>query len=224
MHIPVSKYTYFADILVVGGGGGTGFANCGGGGGGGVVYQRNIRLDSGITYNIYVGDGGNGENSSSSTTIYSASTGNDSYIQIGTTDLLINGITYRGYGGGIGGNGRNNGGNGGSGGGSTYGYNSGTSIQGNTYWNGTANIPGGKNGESGYYSSINGWSGGKGGGGFPCNITGINITYAMGGQGIYPSTTTSGTTPDIFGGGAGGGGSTQTGGQKGKSGVVIFKF
>jgi hypothetical protein len=190
------------DILIVGGGGGGGvctpYVNGGGGGAGGVVYRVDTVLTSG-TYNAIVGPGGIG------------GTTNPTYIPDGTsgTNSLIqkDGLEYFiGYGGGGGSLTSSSfsprtGHNGGSGGG---GYNPGSSIQGNTYWNGTSYIQGGTNATTTTGGGLN----------INNNITGTSQLYAA--PGLYLS----GTTNSAFGSG-GGSGSSNT--ANGRDGTIIIR-
>lgn len=216
------------DILVVGGGGGGGSGFGGGGGGGGVVYQVNIRLNTG-TYTINIGNGGvaglvNGGRTGGN--------GGDTNIVYNSSILNISGIPYNGIGGGGGGGGplvvENdvlNGANGGSGGGAGsdngYGYSKpGSATQGYTFWNGSTNVRGGGDGAyfNGYASSY------RGGGGFYVNITGTNDYYGGGGPSFYQH----GSFSSTYGGGGSGGylssGYIFQNGYPGTSGIVIFKY
>ncbi len=205
--------SYTTDILVIGGGGAGGGDIGGGGGAGGVVYQKSILLQSGI-YMINVGNGGIGTTRSATATPNrnDGQNGNDSFIQINNNDLVINGITYRGIGGGGGGNynegagvyatiGKNGGSGGGGGGDETGGGANGngtraggSSTQGNTYFNGTITTVGGNSANTANTSLLYVGGGGGGAGGQPTStknggtgvqidITGINQWYAAGGGG-----------------------------------------
>ena len=198
------------DILVIGGGGAGGNSMGGGGGAGGVVYTINQTLNAG-TYTIGVGKGGTGiilTSTDGQGTVGTDQDGKDSYIQLNGTDVsMLMGSAnqnLRGFGGGGGGiyfaDATINGRNGGSGGGcseSNPGFGirtAGTATQGNTLWNGTSYIAGGKNGRQNTTVSSD-YQGGGGGGagiinsidstngndGVAINITGNNIIYAAGG-------------------------------------------
>ena len=200
------------DILIVGGGGAGGNAIGGGGGAGGVVYAINQQLNG--TYNIGVGKGGLGLDVQGGIgEILAHQNGADSFIRNddNTADISLNmGGTsqyLRGFGGGTGGvhhASLNNGVNGGSGGGSSEHIDdvaniAGTSIQPNTYWNGTSYIKGGNAGntnKAGNEFYIAGGGGGLGAvsnsflygyvngrGGLSINITGTPQSYAAGGGG-----------------------------------------
>ena len=197
------------DILIVGGGGAGGDSMGGGGGAGGVVYAINQSLSAG-TYTVKVGRGGIGV----STAEEQGTAGIDqdgvesslmnsnasSYIS-----LTLGGVSQqlRGYGGGGGGVYYNaaflNGRNGGSGGGCTennpgFGLNTpGSATQGNTYWNGSAYVVGGKAGRQNTTTTQDYQAGGGGGlggvstdyrngnDGVAIDITGISQFYAAGG-------------------------------------------
>jgi hypothetical protein len=184
------------DILVVGGGGGGGNGSgtsweSGGGGGGGVVYMVNKTITK-ETYNINVGKGG----------IFKTN-GFDSSITNNTgVNILIDGIKLVGIGGG-GGTDDNGiyGKDGGSGGGGCHASTrGGSSIQGNTFWNGNMYVPGGYSGERPPTTSSGGGGGGSaenggtdgrgfGGDGRLVSITGKKIFYAGGGTGSIPGYT-----------------------------------
>ena len=211
---------YICDILIIGGGGAGGDSMGGGGGAGGVVYSINQILPA-STYKVNVGRGGIGL----STAEEQGTAGTD---QDGIESSLMNsdGSSYisqtlggvsqqlRGYGGGGGGvyysasflNGRN----GGSGGGCSennpgYGLNTpGSATQGNTYWNGSAYVVGGKAGRQNT-TAVQDYQGGGGGGlgdissdyrngngGVSISITGTSRFYAAGGgAGQYIGASTS---------------------------------
>lgn len=194
------------DILVIGGGGGGGRWMGGGGGAGGVVYQKNINLNNG-SYSITIGTGGTGSTATTAFTGVVGGDGGDTFIRTGGSDLLLNGITFRGKGGGGGGDygsqvntgsggGGRNGGSGGGGNAFEAPITGGTANQGNTFFNGTTNITGGYGGGSGgsARSGGGGGAGGIGGGGsgdqimqggigIQIDITGNNVWYAGGGGG-----------------------------------------
>jgi|694.fasta_scaffold00405_9 hypothetical protein len=200
---------YICDILIIGGGGAGGDSMGGGGGAGGVVYSINQILPA-STYKVNVGRGGIGL----STAEEQGTAGTD---QDGIESSLMNsdGSSYisqtlggvsqqlRGYGGGGGGVYYNasflNGRNGGSGGGCTennpgFGLNTpGSATQGNTYWNGSAYVVGGKAGRQNTTTTSDYQGGGGGGlgdissdyrngnGGVSISITGTSRFYAAGG-------------------------------------------
>ena len=199
------------DILIVGGGGAGGSWMGGGGGAGGVVYTINQPLSIG-TYTIKVGRGGVG--------VTSSGTGSGMYGAnadgIESSIMNNNGSTYismlfgetslelRGYGGGQGGTYADslNGKNGGSGGGCAerdpaFAVNvAGISTQGNTYWNGSSYVAGGKSGRTNIAAGLDYDAGGGGGlgaqsatynrngnEGVSISITGTSQFYAAGGGG-----------------------------------------
>jgi hypothetical protein len=197
------------DILIVGGGGAGGNSMGGGGGAGGVVYAINQTFNT-ETYTIGVGKGGVGLQllTDGQGSVGTDQDGRDSYIQLNGTDVsMLMGATnqnLRGFGGGAGGvyfaDATINGRNGGSGGGCSennpgFGIRTaGTATQGNTMWNGTSYVAGGKNGRQNT-TVVSDYQGGGGGGagiinsidstngndGVPINITGTNVVYAAGG-------------------------------------------
>ncbi len=200
--ITISGTALRADILIVGGGGGGGRSLAGGGGAGGVVYQQNVYLAAG-TYTITVGAGG------AALTVNVGNSGKSSNITLsGQLLALPNGVVCEGKGGGGGGGEINyvaiqlsGAGSGGSGGGGSMDGNFvalpvGEATQGNTYWNGIANSPGGYRGEAGCPSTAMGGSGGGSAGphslqpkctngsqGVGLYITGSLQYYAAGGSG-----------------------------------------
>jgi len=211
---------YICDILIIGGGGAGGDSMGGGGGAGGVVYSINQILPA-STYKVNVGRGGIGgstaeEQGTAGTDqdgIESSLMNNDGSSYISQT---LGGVSQqlRGYGGGGGGVYYNasflNGRNGGSGGGCTennpgYGLNTpGSATQGNTYWNGSAYVVGGKAGRQNT-TAVQDYQGGGGGGlgdissdyrngngGVSISITGTSRFYAAGGgAGQYIGASTS---------------------------------
>jgi hypothetical protein len=206
------------DILIIGGGGGGGngfattFQRAGGGGAGGVVYMINKTLSIG-TYKINVGRGGaaatNGTNSS--------------ITDNNNVNLTFDSISLVGLGGGKGATSStaNSAGSGGSGGGGGHSMTvNGASIQGNTFWNGTAYVAGGFNGGNPTVQLEGGGGGGAselgnvrgsgfGGNGVQVNITGTNTFYAGGGN-AFPNVSTST--------GSKGGGGTLNGATTGQDG------
>jgi hypothetical protein len=223
---------YICDILIIGGGGAGGDSMGGGGGAGGVVYSINQILPA-STYKVNVGRGGIGLSTAEEQG--TAGTGQDG---IESSLMNSNGSSYisqtlggvsqqlRGYGGGGGGVYFNasflNGRNGGSGGGCSeanpgWGLNTpGTATQGNTYWNGSAYVVGGKAGRQNT-TAIQDYQGGGGGGlgdissdyrngngGVSISITGTSRFYAAGGgAGQYIGASTSAGLGGSFIGGNG---------------------
>jgi hypothetical protein len=211
---------YICDILIIGGGGAGGDSMGGGGGAGGVVYSINQILPA-STYKVNVGRGGIGlstaeEQGTAGTDqdgVESSLMNNDGSSYISQT---LGGVSQqlRGYGGGGGGVYYNasflNGRNGGSGGGCTennpgFGLNTpGSATQGNTYWNGSAYVAGGKAGRQNT-TAVQDYQGGGGGGlgdissdyrngnsGVSISITGTSKFYAAGGgAGQYIGASTS---------------------------------
>jgi hypothetical protein len=206
-NLPVK--TEGCEILIVGGGGAGGNSMGGGGGAGGVVYTVNQTLQAG-TYNITVGKGGQGlQLLVEQGTVGVDQDGKDSFIQLNGTDvsLSMGGVSQslRGKGGGGGGvyyaDSTLNGRNGGSGGGCTennpdYAVRTpGSSTQGNTLWNGSSYVAGGKSGRANTttFNDLNAGGGGgagdngssykDGNAGVQINITGTPQFYAAGGGG-----------------------------------------
>jgi hypothetical protein len=229
----VFSHDTLCDILIVGGGGAGGNSMGGGGGAGGVVYTINQTLVAG-TYTIGVGKGGLGLalTGSGQGTIGANQDGKDSFIQLNNTDvsLPMGGVSQslRGKGGGGGGIYFNtlyvNGRNGGSGGGcsetDTNGYAiniAGSATQGNTFWNGSSYVAGGKAGRQNTRSGSDYNAGGGGGAGnngssykngnngVQINITGTTQFYAAGGGGGQYDTQNS-INEGIGGSGIGGNG------------------
>ena len=236
------------DILIIGGGGSGGgngkWSENPGGGAGGIVYIVNQVLPTN-TYKIKVGRGGivhkapgltpeNGHNSSITYT-------DDNVVELPV--VMVGGpdktIKLIGYGGGHGacfdydifpGNGiYPTAGDGGSGGGSMKYGKGGTSIQGNTFWDGTEFVKGGHDGENASSRTPlgGGGAGGKanvsrGGHGRQINITGEKsyfgntLYYGGGGGGDETYGTLDGPGGD---GGRGGGGSVGNTGRDGYPGA-----
>ena len=225
---------YLCDILIIGGGGAGGNSMGAGGGAGGVVYAINQLLPA-STYKVNVGRGGIGLNLTDGT-----GQGTIGIDQDGTESSLMNsdGSSYisltlggtsqqlRGYGGGGGGVYYNtsflNGRSGGSGGGCTeanpgFGLNTpGSATQGNTYWNGSAYVVGGKAGRQNTTTASDYQAGGGGGlgdvssdyrngnNGVSINITGASRFYAAGGgAGQYSGASTTAGLGGSFVGGNG---------------------
>jgi hypothetical protein len=207
------------ELLVVAGGGGGGFQVGGGGGGGGLVYIPKFGVSSGQTYNLVVGAGGGGAPNEPTPAQFGA---NSSFANIVAS------------GGGRGSNwnmSANNGGNGwpgGSGGGGSGNSNNfngagGASNQqvsfgayqnvgkGHSGGNGWANqwAGGGGGGAGAMGSNATPSTGGQGGAGFPCSITGTLKFYAGGGGGCNDISSA------LVSGGMGGGGSGTGNGNPG---------
>ena len=260
---PNYRYAYFAnngtfiidndlecEILIVGGGGGGGRNDGmegGGGGGAGAVGLGSIYLRKNITYNITIGNGGNG----------AASHGNGA----NGTDTTIIGdlISERAYGGG--GGGWQTGANGGSGGGgSGHGgsYNGGSATKGisssgiNTsiiyygnnggygYWQSGGSGGGGANNTGNTTGAMNRMNGANGGNGIQTSILGISTYYGGGGGGAFGEGGSSVGLGGLGGGGnggnrgspasgsantgGGGGGSSGSGAANGGSGILIIRY
>ena len=209
-----STVTY---LLVGGGGGGGGaFDNAGaGGGGGGLVLYGTHDVSQYASYNVYVGDGGNGgtadrnvsppeydgDNGESSVfgtiTASGGSGGNRSRnapISSGLGGSIANATVAPGGG---------NGGGGGSGGGG-----------------------GGGNRSAGTNKDTT--TGGDGGSGVENSISGSNVTYGEGGRGGDSGTNNDGSASlDNIGEGGDGAGSASANnqnGRKGGSGIVILQY
>jgi hypothetical protein len=174
VHIPENS---ICDFLIVGGGGGGGGAIAGGGGAGGVVYAVDQPCSG--EYSITVGAGGLGGYGDDSP----GGNGDPSFLQQSATDVLLQGTSCggplcaaRGLGGGGGGSyytplytpGRNGGSGGGAGnlGNLLTDVVGGTSLQGDTYWNGTAYVQGGVDGLDQTHTLLYYGAGGGGLGGF----------------------------------------------------------
>ena len=214
--LPVT--TEGCEILVVGGGGAGGNSMGGGGGAGGVVYTVNQTLQAG-RYNIFVGKGGTGLQllTDGQGTVGVDQDGEDSYIRfqlnnntdvslpMGVVNQRVVNQSLRGKGGGGGGtyfaDSTVNGRNGGSGGGCSeknpdFGVRTpGSATQGNTLWNGSSYVAGGKSGRvnTTTFNDLNAGGGGgagdngssynDGNAGVQINITGTPQFYAAGGGG-----------------------------------------
>jgi len=250
------KYAYFStsgtfsinnditcDIIIIAGGGG-GSRNDGmeggAGGGAGGVGLGTINLKKGVSYNISIGNGGNGAGS-----LGDGSSG-------GNTTIIGDVINETAYGGGFGGlYGGSGGGSGGGGSGFQWTNNGGSATRGQSLSGANASITYyGNNGGTGYWQNSGGGggggaggagntgngSGGNGGNGIQSSITGISTYYGGGGGGAgssggagglggggtggnrsYPTSAVSNT------GGGGGGASYSTAGNGG-SGVVIIRY
>lgn len=234
------------DVLIVGGGGAAGLSRLasmpiqawggGGGGAGGWLHYTGLNVSAG-TYNIVVGNGGNG-----STTAGSAQAGGNSTAFGNTANgggqggcSGINNIQRRGKAGGCGGGTAGNasmatfrasGSQGGDGG---DGHTS------ETWERMNGGGGGGAGGDGGDGSNTTGANGrGQGGSGITNNITGTSVEYAKGGDGAYRMTTSGGNGQHGVSAAAntGGGGhagrfciatSTYRGGNGG-SGIVIIRY
>lgn len=225
------------EVLVVAGGGGGGRHSGGGGGGGGVIYRPTYQVTPGTVYGITVGAGGNGPPVGAYPTI-GGGTGTNGGNSVFDTLTAI--------GGGAGGWNSANGASGGSGGGSTghatYGPGAGTDGQGfagaPSAFDGVGYASGGGGGAGGpgqkgigsSYTFVNGAttvtvypSGGAGGPGVFCNITGQERAYGGGGGGNiqYGGTNAEGGSGGSGVGGDGSGGDANPGGsQYGYDGVA----
>ena len=212
------------EYLIVGGGGGGGNGyedGPGGGGGAGGLLQGNLTLETATSIGVAVGAGG------------LANSGNGGNSSFGSTIAL---------GGGGGGGSRESGLNGGSGGGAG-GRPVGGSRIGGTASIGQGNSGGGNSGNvSGEYGRGGGGGGGAGsagassstrtgaagGAGLSLDISGTNVSYAVGGSGGSGGTGAAVNASIIGGGGRGafGGnvpGPAQSGGQ-GAAGIVIARY
>jgi hypothetical protein len=154
----------YCELLMVGGGGSTYNYNSGplrgGGGGGNVLYKSNYLFNSGLIYNIFIGNGGiNGNNggetyiSCNSTKILSAIGGSAGTSQ----NLILNSV----------------------------GGNSGSDIDGviNTYYGGNGNYPFPTINYAGGAGAMQNGSGINEGNGYTSSITGISDLYGTGGNG-----------------------------------------
>jgi len=170
------------DILLVGGGGAGGWTMGGGGGAGGFVYVENAYLPAG-TYDVRVGAGGSAVEN---LTVGESNPGNPG----GFSSLGL----YMARGGGGGGSWSSTKGmSGASGGGAAKKNSGGDGIAGEGKAGGTASgnsvAGGGGAGEAGGAGGEKvpgqdyAQSGGKGGDGLPCSITGEEVWYAGGGGG-----------------------------------------
>jgi len=231
------------DIIIIAGGGG-GSRNDGmeggAGGGAGGVGLGTINLKKGVSYNISIGNGGNGAGS-----LGDGTTG-------GNTTITGDVINETAYGGGFGGlYGGSGGGSGGGGSGFQWTNNGGSATRGQSLSGANASITYyGNNGGTGYWQNSGGGggggaggagntgngSGGNGGNGIQSSITGISTYYGGGGGGAgssggagglggggtggnrsYPTSATSNT-------GGGGGGASYSSAGNGGSGLVIIRY
>lgn len=228
--------SYSAELFLVAGGGGGGATGSGslrsgaGGGAGGLIDLASATLLIGNSYTVTVGAGGAGG--------APATSGDDSIVALGATELqrAIGGGGGQGAGGGTGISG-GSGGGGGSGSGTNAGG-AGTSGQGNAGGTGYGNSPyrggggGGKGGVGGSYSAPNGgssysttftgstvdYAGGGGGGGDPGSAGAGGGAGAGAGGGYNASIANRGS------GGGGGNGSSNNSGGAGSSGQVIIRY
>ena len=205
-------------LVVAGGGGGSGSAG-GAGGGGGLRTsfpntsslaghtESSLSLDTGTTYTVTVGLGGNG------------GTPTNSWVSTNGNDSVFSTITSKG-----GGYGSSNqyspytGSDGGSGGGGAT--TAGTSVFGSAVTSPVVHgyNAGSNNGGGGANSTGTGGSGGKagnGGSGLSVSITGSAVTYAGGGGASGETSAGSGGS----GGGGNGGYGTSSNGQAGTDGL-----
>ena len=225
-----SNATQDHEVLIVAGGGAGGGsisgAGAGGGGAGGYRTAAALSLVSGTTYTITVGAG-------AGTTSAGSNDGADGSPSSITGSDITNIESAGGGGGARAGatssfDGRPGGSGGGSGGANTgaYGGNGGASspvtspVQG---YKGGDTDDGGGYGVGGGGSSATAAStpGSVGGAGTVNDITGVNVTYAAGGQG--PNFSTAGAVGAVNTGNAGGGGGQANTGGAGGSGVVILR-
>ncbi len=213
---------YTIDVMLIGGGGGGGAAsawspgttnaNGGGGGAGGYRYISGVVVQSGVEYNLIIGEGGIGSFTTGGGDI------NATYTE-GTDGSTSTAFGYSAAGGGLGGsytpiNGITAGRNGGSGGGG------GGAGSGQARSGGLGNTPSttpsqGNNGGSSYGNDGNGASGGGGGAG-GVGTSGAPGVGGNGGAGKYPDiwyASTSGVF--VCGGGGGSGATSGTGGVGG---------
>ena len=212
---------YSVNYTVVGGGGGGGgggynFSGGGGGGGGEVLYNSTI-LNG--TYNIIVGQGGNGGISNT----MNGFSGNNSSLVGNNISLIVNGGLPGLHGSGtfpngIGGNGGNSGNSGLGGTAGLNGRNGGGGGGGDIY----------QNGGNGSINFINSSYGGGGGGGIGDGGSTIALGYGGGGNGGGGNGSQNGISGLVNTGGGGGGGGGATGafgkGGNGGSGIIIFYF
>jgi len=238
------------DVLVVAGGGsgasgGQEYNRSGGGGGaGGMIFEEEYSVSDETYYKVSVGRGGRAETMTNATST-------QQQFGIKGEDSVFNDLTA--VGGGRGGSGGNPGGDGGSGGGAGRNYftaSSGTTDQGNDGGIGSDAGSGAAAGGGGGAGAVGGdgvldTSGGAGGNGVSCSITGTAVVYAGGGGGGIQKSSGAGTggtggggnggangagssgTNNLGAGGGGGGGvqgsSVEEGGDGGH-GVVIIKY
>jgi hypothetical protein len=216
---------YYVEYLVVGGGGGGGNgydSGGGGGGGGGMVITGTLSILPNTSYNIIVGDGGNG--GANERTNRDGQSGISSVFD---TIIALGGGFGKGSrtqtgGSGLRGTGAinpNTASVGGNGGGSV-----GTAVGGCGGGGGGA----GGDGTSGSGSANNPISGGSGDNGITSDISGLSQIYGRGGNGAKGNTNvvgSNGTLNTGNGGSAGSSGSNSSnGGGKGGSGIVILKY
>lgn len=198
--VPFSGYNQFSGWILTIGGGGGGAGDVGGGGGaGGYVEKTETPLNTGTTYELYIGAGG-------AAAIVSPSPG--TYATVGGASKFgdISAIGG-GRGGGTGGGGLDGGSGGSGGGGFGYGANPG----------GAGLFAQGNNGGSGAGVDSSIYGGGGGGGAGAAGQNGVfNQKAGDGGAGLSSSIT--GTATARAGGGGGGQGSAGTGQSLGGTG------
>ena len=216
-------YVTNVEYLIVGGGGGGGAAydtGSAGGGGGGLALYGTLSVIPGNTYNITVGDGGDGGigDRTNSPYEYNGSDGLDS---------IFDAITANGGGGGY--RSRIANGNAGLGGSAAVILTAPTGGNGAGSWNdGENGGGGGGNTTAGGSSNLTPLVSRTGGAGLTSNISGTSVTYGAGGTGgiVYTSSNGSSASNNT---GNGGGGATSVvsdskSGGKGGSGIVILKY
>lgn len=208
-------------LVVAGGGGGGGIiGNIVGSGGGGAGGYRTgtANITNGASYTVTVGQGGTGGTSSDGTN------GANSIFDVISTTGGGWGSYYAPSAGGSGGGGGGafNGAAGGAGNAGGYspveGYNGGNGIgDQRTYYNG-----GGGGGAGGVGANATTGAAGTGGIGRSSSITGVSVTYGVGGNG---APTFGGTSPAAAANtGNGGNGGASGGGSNGGSGIVILAY
>lgn len=186
------------DVLIVGGGGSGGRPYGGGGGGGGVIYKTNYPVVPGTSYLVTVGAGGAGLAASLSTCVRGNDGGNSAFDNL---------VAIGGGGGGCWGAEGTTGGDiptvgkdgGSSGGGGARNNDSDVIYDGQQP--GTPTLGQGHAGGTGLHY-LWGGSGGGGGAGEPGQTSYYKLTGGRGGNGILCSIT---GTPVYYGGGGGGG-------------------
>jgi len=215
------------EYLVVGGGGGSGGGfntGGGGGGGGGMVLTGTLSVTPGTSYNLIVGNGGEGGISirDQPPSIPNASETNGTAGDNSVFGSIVALSGGGGYGSRSAPGGASAGGNQVSGVTASTGGNGGGSVSdGNGAGGG-----GGGNASNGSNGVLN--VGGNGGAGLSNSIGGTSVTYGAGGRGANGNTLNESVAGAANTGngarGGGTGGSNQTPGAKGGSGIVIIKF
>jgi hypothetical protein len=207
------------ELLVVAGGGGGGFQVGGGGGGGGLVYIPKFGVSAGQSYSVVVGAGGLGGPNEPTPAQNGGNSSFSNILAIGggrgsNWNMNVNN-GGNGWPGGSGGGGSGNSNNfNGSGGLSNQQVSFGAYLnvgKGNAGGNGWANqwAGGGGGGAGSVGSNASPSTGGQGGAGFPCSITGTLTYYSGGGGGCNDSSSA------LISGGIGGGGSGTGNGNPG---------